>query len=175
VLYSDLRKSQAELLAKPDPVKQDQHRATAAGGAILSNHLQQHRVAPTGDTILPHGHQHRVVATGGAILSERGQQYPVVATGGAILSERGQQQYFTGGGDVTDPLHSKLPPDELHSRLGGEERLGASAASLDSNKTIKNEENERAAAREKQLPDFENDEWCHFLDTQVSHRCVFSG
>ncbi len=51
------------------------------------------------------------------------------------------------------------------SHLSQEERsAGGPAASLDSNKTIKNDENLSTA---DQLACFENEEWCHFLDIQV--------
>jgi hypothetical protein len=50
------------------------------------------------------------------------------------------------------------------SHLPQEERSGGvSTTSLDSNKTIKNDENLSA----DQLACFENEEWCHFLDIQV--------
>jgi hypothetical protein len=53
------------------------------------------------------------------------------------------------------------------SHLPQEERSGGvSNTSLDSNKTIKNDENLSV----DQLACFENEEWCHFLDIQV---CFF--
>jgi hypothetical protein len=85
--------------------------------------------------------------------------------------EENDQAVPPGNGDKTDTAvvgeYTSLPAvggGVGASRLPQEERSGGvSNTSLDSNKTIKNDENLSA----DQLACFENEEWCHFLDVQV--------
>jgi hypothetical protein len=138
LLDSDLRSSQLELLAKPEPVRNKDDSAS-----------RQHHVATatilSGQTAVA-ARQHHVAT--GAILSEQTAvatcQHHVAA--GAILSE--QTAVATHKHHVASA--AILP-----------EHAAVTAASLDSNKTIKNEESKHKE------PAFENDEWCQFLDTQV--------
>ena len=67
-----------------------------------------------------------------------------------------------------EPVRIKDDPDPVqqvqHVVAGAilsEAKAVATVTSTDSNKTIKNEENDQLKPR------FENEEWCQFLDTQV--------
>ena len=88
--------------------------------------------------------------------------------------EENDQAVRPGTGDKADTGENTSLPAVSGgvgaSHLPQEERSGCvSNTSLDSNKTIKNDENLSTA---DQLARFENEEWCHFLDIQVWFLCA---
>jgi activator of 2-hydroxyglutaryl-CoA dehydratase len=127
-----------ELLAKPEPVR------TNDDSVSRHHHVATAAILPELTAVATRQHH---VATA-AILSEQ----TAIAT---------RQHHVATGTMVSEETAVATHQHHVATAAILSEQSAVTAASLDSNKTIKNED-----SKHKQ-PEFENDEWCQFLDTQV--------